>query len=91
MAYLMSLKRVYDQVQRDLKNGVERNTYIHVPLHSLRGKIELINLNENKRLDFVFWDKDKKEYKGSIDLLSFGKLKIKKLVNEIKEQVKEGL
>lgn len=91
MSYLMTLKQVYDQLQRDLKNNVTENTYEHVPLHGLRGTVWLINCNGKKELDFEFVDKYKQEYKGYIDLMTFGKLKIKKLVNEIKRQVKDGL
>lgn len=91
MSYLMSLRQVYAQVKKDLENNVERNLYEHVPLHSLRGTVELINNDSCRKLNFTFLDKEKKEYSGSIDLLSFGKFKIKKMVDAIKDQVKEGL
>lgn len=91
MSYLMSLRQVYIQVKKDLENNVERNLYEHVPLHSLRGTVELINNDSCVKLNFTFFDKKKNKYSGSIDLLTFGKLKIKKLVNAIKDQVKDGL
>lgn len=88
---LMTLKQVYDQIQRDLKNGVDNNRYDNVPLHHLRGTVWLVNDMEARKIVFQFRDRFGIFYDGEIDLNTFGKLKVKKMVNEIKRQVKEGL
>lgn len=86
----MTLKQVHFQIKQDIGNNVQHNRYDNVPLEHLRGTIYLENCDNQRKLEFVFYDKEKNKFNGEINILNYGKFKLKKFVNSIKYEIREA-